>query len=152
MEGNNMDEIGQLRIYVAEKYFPVYHEVSGGNLFNQNSEFFILCVFVGEMNGRKEPIDKKQELCRAITLSDYDKTAVKALYLKHHHYLATFKEMIEYAEEYANGGFEWLLEEKLSDLLIQDGNGKWTLKDECEDELQLALMRYVLGEKQEVPF
>lgn len=147
-----MDDIGQLRIYVSEKHFNVYHKISGNQVFKQNSEFFLLCAFAGEKNNLKSPLEKRQELCRAITLTDYDKSAIKALYLKNHGKLSTFKEMVRYTEELANAGFEWLLDDVLVGMTIQDGNEKWDLKQGTESELQLALMRYVLKEKQEVPF
>ncbi|MEK4715722.1 hypothetical protein [Sporosarcina sp. FSL K6-5500] len=60
--------------------------------------------------------------------------------------------MGRYSEELANAGFEWLLGDVLVGMTIQDGNEKWDLKQGTESELQLALMRYVLKEKQEVPF
>lgn len=147
-----MDEIGQLRIYVSEKYFPIFHEISGNQIFKQNVEFFLYCTFVGEKNGRKTPLEKRQELCRAITLTDYDKTAIKALFLKGCDKLSTFKVMVRHAEEYAIGGFEYLLEHVLADITFQDDRGVWNLKSSVHSELQLALMKYVLKERMIVPF
>src|SRR5690554_2553256 len=115
-----MDNLGQLRVYVSKKYFPIFHEMTKSKLFSQNSEFFIFCTFVGQIHNIKKALEKKHELCRAVTLTEYDRVALEALYLKENGKLLTFKETIQLAEEYANGGIEYILGGFLSEFTIED--------------------------------
>ncbi|GAE91084.1 hypothetical protein JCM21714_20 [Gracilibacillus boraciitolerans JCM 21714] len=148
-----MVEAGQLRVYVSKKYFPIFQEISGNNLFSQNSQFFILSVFVGgEKHNLLIPLEKKNELCRAATLSEYDKTSLRALYLKKHMEMSTLKEIVEYAEKYANGGIKYLLENILQDMVLEDTEGNWQFKQKSSKELQMKLFEYVLAMTEEVPF
>lgn len=147
-----MHNIGQLRIFVSESYFPIFYTISHNKLFKQNSEFFIFCTFVGEKNKRKVELTKRQELCRAVTLTTYDQTAIRALYLKEHGALSSFKDVVELAEKYANGGLEYLIENTLSDVAVRSPIGTWGIKPSMEEELQLILLNYVLDERQVVPF
>lgn len=148
-----MNDIGQLRIYVSDRYFPLYHELSGNYLFGQNSEFFIYCVCVGEKYGQKQSLTKRHELCRAITLTDYDKTVLKALYVKERKTMAPdAKAAVSLAEEYAEGGLMHLIEEVLSDHVVVYDDGVYHLKTQDDLELQMALSEFVLKELREVPF
>ncbi|WP_162805723.1 hypothetical protein [Sporosarcina sp. PTS2304] len=85
-------------------------------------------------------------------MTEYDKTAIRALYFKEYGQLSAFKEMIKYVEELADAGFALMLHNVLDDLTIQDDKGNWLLKSGIEHELQLKLMRYVLKKSKEVPF
>lgn len=147
-----MHNIGQLRVFVSEEYFPIFHTISHNKLFKQNSEFFIFCTFVGEKNKRKAELTKRQELCRAVTLTSYDQTALRTLYLKEHETLSSFKDVVELAEQFANGGLEYLLENTLSDVVVRSPTGSWNIKPNMEEKLQLILLNYVLEERQRVPF
>ncbi|WP_043932432.1 hypothetical protein [Bacillus sp. EB01] len=145
-----MDEIGQLRIYVAEKHFPVYHEL-GKTLFSQNSEFFILCTFVGRRLNEQEDIPKKQELCRALTLTDHDWISLRSLYFNKNGSLGTYKQLTQEAERYAFSGLEHLLNNELKDFVAKDEAGKVHLNGNLE-ELQLRILEYVIQQKEEAPF
>jgi|SRR5690625_1570548 len=147
-----MDNIGQLRVFVAEDFFPIFHEISRNKLFTQNSEFFIFCTFVGEKENHKVTLNKRHELCRAVTLTKYDQTAIKALYLKEYGRLSSFKDIVEHAEEWANGGIEYLLKNILVNVVTQAPTGSWSIKRGMQAELQLILLKYVLMIKQEAPF
>src|SRR5690625_1842422 len=113
-----MNENAQLRVYVSKKYFPIFHEITRQKLFAQNSEFFIFCTFLGKKNELIKPLEKRHELCRAATLGEYDRIAIKSLYLKENGELSSFKDMIRFAEEYANGGIEYLIETTMADMEI----------------------------------
>lgn len=142
----------QLRIYVSKKYFPIFVEITRG-LFQQNSEFFMFCTFLGEKKGRKIPLEKRYELCQSNTLSEYDNIAVKSLYLKEFDTVGSHKDMIQLAEQYANGGVTYLIEHTLQDYVYEDKEGNWHLKpDVTTKQLQEELFHYVLKESKEVPF
>lgn len=147
-----MSNFGQLRIYVSKKYFPIFHELTQSNLFTQNSEFLIFSTFIGEKHQRRSPLEGKHELCRAVTLSSYDLAAIKALYLQENNTLANVKDAIQLAEQYANGGVEYLIEHVLTDFIYVDEEGNWHLKQERLDDLQIKLFDFILTEKETVPF
>ncbi|MBU5465811.1 hypothetical protein KQI49_03085 [Virgibacillus sp. MSJ-26] len=148
-----MNDNAQLRVYVSDKYFPIFHKMTRNGIFTQNSEFFIFCTFWGEKKGKKIPIEKRHELCRAVTFTEYDNTSVKALFLKEFGELSTQKEMIGLAEEYANGGIEDLIETTLKDMVHQDVDGSWHFNPDVNTEqFQLELFDFVLRETTEVPF
>ena len=112
----------------------------------------MFCTFVGQMYKRKQPLEKKHELCRAVTLTEYDKTALEALCLKENGQLLTFKDTVQLAEEYTNGGIEYLLEDFLRDFTYQDDDGTWHIKPGTHDQIQMELMDFVIREKETVPF
>lgn len=145
-----MDEIGQLRIFVSEQHFPIYQEL-GKTLFSQNSEFFILCAFVGNRLNEQMEFSKKQELCRAITLSDHDWISLKSLYFNKNGEMGTYKQITQGAELYAHAGLTSMLNTELEDYIMQDEAGGYHLKGNL-DELQMRIMEYVLKCKEEVPF
>lgn len=147
-----MDNYGQLRIYVSKKYFPIFHEMTRSKLFTQNSEFFVLCAFIGEKNNTRIPLENRHELCRAVTLSTYDHTALKALYLKRNESLSNVKDIIELAEEYANAGIKYILENVFNDIILVDEEGKYVFKPGLGQEIQMKMFNYVLTDKEEVPF
>ncbi|GGH73285.1 hypothetical protein JOD43_000037 [Pullulanibacillus pueri] len=145
-----MDEIGQLRIYVSEHYFPIYHEL-GKTLFTQNSEFFILCTFVGIHLQQSLDVSKKHELCRAITLTEHDWISLRALYYQTQGELGSYKQLTQEAEKYAHAGLTYLIDNDLQDYVLQDEEGNYHLKGHLED-LELQIMDYVMKQKEEVPF
>ncbi|MDR7240494.1 hypothetical protein [Neobacillus drentensis] len=145
-----MDEIGQLRIYVSEKHFPVYQEL-GRTLFSQNSDFFIFCVFAGSRLNQAKEFSKKQELCRAVTLSEHDWISLKSVYFNNHGEVGTYKEMTQLAEKYAHAGITHMINNELKEYLIQDEAERYRLKGNL-DELQMQIMEYVLKSKEEAPF
>lgn len=147
-----MEEIGQLRIFVSEKFFPIYHEISRKKIFSQNSEFFVFCSFVGEKINADSSLGKKQELCRAVTLSSNDRIALKALYYKHRKTVNTMKEIINEAEKFAESGLGYLIENELKDFVFKNEDGFFYIHEEKIDEIQIALIKYVLKDKQETPF
>lgn len=148
-----MDNYGQLRIYVSKKYFPIFHEMTRSKLFTQNSEFFVLCAFIGEKINTRIPLKNRHELCRALTLSSYDNTALKALYLKQNKTLSNIKDIIEFAEEYANAGIMYLIEHVFTDEVIKKENDEeYTLKPGLRQEIQMKMLNYVLSAKEEIPF
>ena len=147
-----MEDLGQLRIYVSERYFPLLHELSGNNYFTQNSEFFLYCACVGEKYGRKEKLVKRHELCRAVTLTEYDKTIIKTIFYKQNDCLSNAKEMISLAEEFAEGGLSYLIEHVLNEYVEIYDDGTYHVKVQQGIELQYALSKFVLKELQEVPF
>lgn len=142
----------QLRIYVSKKYFSLFVEITRG-LFQQNSEFFMLCTFLGEKKDRKIPLEKRYELCRVITLSEYDNIAIKSLYLKEFDTVGSYKDMIQLAEQYANGGVTYLIENTLKDYVYQDEDANWHLKQNITiKQFYQDLIDYVLKEIRGVPF
>lgn len=145
-----MDEIGQLRIYVSEQHFPIYHTL-GKTLFTQNSEFFILCAFVGSRIPQRMDVPKKEELCRAITLTEHDWISLRSLYYRETGELGMYKQLTQLAEQYAYAGLSHLIKEELQDLVIQTEEGSYHLKENLE-ELQLLITDYVVKQKEEVPF
>ncbi|OLS33855.1 hypothetical protein [Bacillus sp. MRMR6] len=145
-----MGEIGQLRIYVAEKHFPVYQEL-GKTLFSQNSDFFIFCVFAGSRLNQANEISKKQELCRAVTLSEHDWISLKSIYFNNHGEVGTYKEITQLAEKYAHAGITHMIDNKLMEFLMQDEAERFHLKGNL-NELQMKIMEYVLKSKEEAPF
>ncbi|KOY82168.1 hypothetical protein I6G82_00825 [Lysinibacillus macroides] len=151
-----MDELGQLRVYVSSEHFPLYHQIAKCRLFQQNSEFFILCAVIGEKYKIPVDVKNKKELCRAVTLSAYDRTIVKSLYYKGHKQLVDFKTMLQYAEKCAYAGFHYLMINEFTSYIYviknEEGQEEYHLKQEQENDLQLALFNYVLAAKQEVPF
>jgi hypothetical protein len=145
-----MDEIGQLRIYVAEKHFPVYHEL-GKTLFTQNSEFFVLCAFVGSRMNQQEDVLKKQELCRALTLTEHDWVSLRSLYFNKNANLGTYKQITQEAERFAFAGLEYLLTNELEEFVVIDDVGKFTLNGNLE-ELQLRILEYLIQQMEDAPF
>lgn len=142
-----MDEIGQLRIFVSEKFFPIYHEISKKQIFKQNSEFFVYCSFLGEKMNEKKLILKKHELCRAITLTENDKTALKSLYYKVNKSLDSIKEVISEMEKFAEGGLEFLINNDLKELVYESEDGVFYLQPNKTYELQITLVEHVLRSK-----
>lgn len=145
-----MDDIGQLRIYVSEQHFPIYH-ILGKTLFAQNSEFFILCMLVGSRIPQRMNVPKKQELCRAITLTEHDWISLRSLYYRETGELGTYKQLTQLAEEYAFAGLSHLIKEELQDTVHQNEDGSYYLKEDLM-ELQLLITEYVVKQKEEVPF
>ncbi len=145
-----MDEIGQLRIYVSERHFPIYHTM-GKTLFAQNSEFFMLCVLTGHRIQLRMEVPKKQELCRAITLTENDWVSLRSLYYGEIGELGAYKQLTQLAEQYAFAGLTHLIEEEMQDLIYQSDEGIFHLKDN-PIELQLLITEYVIKQKEEVPF
>lgn len=145
-----MDEIGQLRIYVAESHFPVYQEL-GKTLFTQNSEFFILCTFVGSRLNQQKEVPKKQELCQALTLTDHDWISLRSLYFNKKASFGTYKQIIQESERFAFVGMEYLLTNELKELVVIDDAGKAHLNVNLE-EVQLRILEYVNQQMEEAPF
>lgn len=131
---------------------PIYQELTQNNIFTQNSEFFIFCVFVGERYQKQGKLEQKYALSQAITLSDYDRVALESLYLQEHNSLATIKDTIELAEQYANGGIEYILDHVLHDLTYIDDGGNWRFNQGVENEIQIKLFDFTLDEKEAIPF
>lgn len=145
-----MDEIGQLRIYVSEQHFPIYHTL-GKTLFTQNSEFFLLCTLIGSQISQRKDVPKKQELCRAITLTEHDWISLRSLHYRETGELGTYKQLTQLAEQYAFAGLSHLIKEELQDMVIQNEDESYHLKQDLV-ELQLLMTEYVVRQKEEVPF
>lgn len=145
-----MDEIGQLRIYVSEQHFPIYHTL-GKTLFTQNSEFFLLCVLIGRQIPKRIDVPKKQELCRAITLSEHDWISLRSLYYLENGELGMYKQLTQLAEQCAYAGLSHLIKEEMQDMVIQKEDESYHLNENLM-ELQLLITEYVLKQKEEVPF
>jgi hypothetical protein len=144
-----MDEIGQLRIYVSEQHFPLYHRM-GKTLFKQNSQFFTFCAMIGKRENQKLSVPNKHELCRAVTLSEHEWTLVKSVYYQETGQLGAHKEMTQLMEQYAHGGLTWLLENEFQDFVsLTDGQYYFNKEDH---DIQLHLMEYTLRVNEEVPF
>ncbi|RLQ93624.1 hypothetical protein [Falsibacillus albus] len=144
-----MSDIGQLRIYVDEQHFPLYHHM-GKTLFQQNSQFFTFCAMIGKKENQKSLVPQKHELCRAVTLSEHEWTMIKSVYYKENGQLGSYKEMTQLMEQYAHAGLTQLLENDLQDLVsLTDGQYHFTKEDH---DIQLYLMEYTLRVKDEVPF
>lgn len=148
-----MNEWAMERIYVSEKYLSVFREMTQSKLFSQNSEFFMLCTFLGEKNGLRKPLTKRHELCLGTSLTEYDQSALKSLYLKEHGKLVSSKEILRLAEEYANGGIAYLLESRMIDIVYEDKEGQWHIHPDADpNQIQLFLFDDVLRETLEAPF
>ena len=96
--------------------------------------------------------EQKYALSQAITLSDYDRVALESLYLQEHNSLSTIKDTIELAEQYANGGIEYILEHVLHDLTYIDDEGNWRFNQGMENDIQIKLFDFTLDEKEAIPF
>src|SRR5690625_6229286 len=129
-----MDRFGQLRIYVSAKYLPLFQEMTKSQLFTQNSEFFLFCTFVGNKYNKRSEVEKRSELCQALTLSDYDRIAIETLYLQENDSISHMKDVIHLAEQYANGGLEYLLNGALSELTYTDASGHWHVKSDLSQD------------------
>lgn len=147
-----MDKFGQLRIYVSSIYISIFKEVTKRQLFTQNSEFFMFCTLIGYEINERTPVEKRHELCQALTLSNYDRIALETLYLQENESITHMKDVIRLAETYANSGMQHLLNDSLKEYTYEDQDGNWHLKPDSTDEIQLALFDYVLAEHESVPF
>lgn len=147
-----MEDLGQLRIFVSEDDFSLYQQINGNKFFNQNSEFFIFCALIGEKNSSRIPLENRAELCRAITMNETDKTVIKSIYYNQNQALSNAKEMIRFAEEYANGGLRYLVEGLLSEFVVRNSDNSYSLKPGDENDFFLTLTKFVLKEIQVVPF
>ncbi|WP_337018295.1 hypothetical protein [Oceanobacillus massiliensis] len=147
-----MEELGQLRVFVSECYSPFYQDINRNKIFNQNSEFFVFCALIGDKYDKSISVESRHEICRAISLTNTDKTIIKTIYFNKKQKLNSAKEMIRFVEEYANGGLDFLVREILAGLVIKSSDNSITVKTGYENELLLTLSKYVLKETQEVPF
>ncbi|MDO6654514.1 hypothetical protein [Anaerobacillus sp. 1_MG-2023] len=146
-----MDEIGQLRIYVSDEFFPLYHHI-GKSLFQQNSKFFVYCAFVGKRLNAKSPVIKKQELCRAVTLTENDWNAVKGVYYADNGIMGSYKEMTNLMELYAQTGLSYLLQNVLYDHVAKNDQNQEYFFSSSDEDIQMELISYFVSLKEEVPF
>ncbi|PBB06948.1 hypothetical protein [Salimicrobium humidisoli] len=143
-----MEEIGQLRIFVPDEQFSIYQKL-GRNFFSKNSQFFVYCAITGKRKGYKQSLKNKHELFQANTLSQHEWTVLKSIYYDDENVAGTYKDIITKAQDYASGGFEWLMNNEFRDFVHFDENYLLTGN---ETEFQIKLIDYTLNHKNEVPF
>jgi dnd system-associated protein 4 len=107
------------RIYIEEKYHPMYLELLGKGEshkvpFKTLKEIFMYAVALGVLADDKKPIEKKKELIFEKYLdSKMDKPILQCIYFLEEgndDSIVDKKGAIELAQQYANVGFEKLYE------------------------------------------
>ncbi|BDG32558.1 hypothetical protein [Parageobacillus thermoglucosidasius] len=145
-------QISSLRVRVRKEYLPFYKDLLKRKVFKEHNEFFTFCCTVGRDLFEKENKLSLVELCHAYTFSEYQKTVLKCLAYEKTKQILDGKELFLKAEQLADLGFTYLIENVLKDFVLINEQGEVSLNPGKEMDVQLALSRFVSQKFATVPF
>lgn len=144
---------GKLRVATEASYKELYNNMKSVGVVDDFHELFFVCACIGYRKGQSSPIKKRDDRFWSSTINPTEWTCYYSMILEQNDFdyikVSDDKEVISTIEGYANAGMKILIDEFLSDYLVNSSKALDPQLDiTCSKELPKAFIHYIFDQTQ----
>lgn len=134
----------KIRVKIDPQFKGIYNALKN-HAVGDFHELFFICVCLGHMTGKSEPLKKREDCFWSSTILPDEWYAYYTIHLHDHEMelscLGDDEEVIAVMQEYANGGMAYLINEFLCDYTKKDSSGNYIVDhlDQLPKEMLVKL-------------